>query len=238
MELDKESLIRYSRTIMLPQVGEAGQLRLLAGSVMIVGAGALGSICAMYLAASGVGRIGIVDFDIVGLSNLQRQLSYTENDLGQSKVDVLGRRISGINSGIKVETHDEMLTSGNAVKLLEGYDIIVEGSDNPATKYLVTDTARSLEKPCVVGGVREFTGQVMTFTGSGTGYRDLFPDAPCGSGVTPCSLGGVLGPLPGIIASLQASQVIKLLCGTGASCKGEFFQIDVETMQSMKFEFD
>lgn len=238
MELDKESAIRYSRSIMLPPIGESGQLKLLAGSVMIVGAGALGSICAMYLAASGVGRIGIVDFDVVGLSNLQRQLSYTESDLGQFKVEVLGRRVSAINSGVKVEIHNEMLTSGNAVALFRDYDIIVEGSDNPATKHLVTDVAAELGKPCVLGGVREFTGQVITFTGSGGRFRDLFPDSQCDSGFAPCSVGGVLGPLPGVIASLQAAQVIKLLCGVGDSLKNEIFQIDLMTMQSVRFEID
>lgn len=236
MELDKEQMVRYSRTIMLEEIGTEGQRRLLDGSVFIVGAGALGSICAMYLAASGIGRIGIIDFDTVGLSNLQRQLSYTESDLGQPKTDVLKRRLHEINSGITVEAYNRMLTCENAAELFAGYDVVVEGSDNPSTKYLVTDTAHRLGKPCVAGGVREFVGQVMTFPPyCATTYRDLFPDAPCESGFTPCSAGGVLGPLPGVVASMQAAEVIKLLTGINTGI-GHLLQIDLHTLTTTRLE--
>lgn len=237
MELTKEQRVRYSRTLMLPAIGEEGQERLLGSSVLIAGAGALGSICAMYLAASGVGRIGIADFDTIGLSNLQRQLSYTMDDLGKYKVDVLARRLREINPEVRVDEHRLMLSAGNIREIAGGYDVIVEGSDNPSTKYLVTDTATALGLPCVLGGVREFVGQVMTFPGGTSGYRDLFPDAPCEGGFTPCSVGGVLGPLPGVIASMQAAEVIKLLTGNGLPGLGTMLQVDMLTLAVSKMEF-
>ncbi len=237
MELNNEERVRYSRTLMLSEIGESGQKKLLSSSVMIVGAGALGSICAMYLAASGIGRIGIADFDIVGLSNLQRQLSYSEKDLGKSKVDVLADRILSINSGIEVDVYDKMLTQSNVKEILAGYDIVIEGSDNPATKYMVADAAHDLDKPCIVGGVRDFIGQIMVFQPNGSSYREVFPDAPCSGGYTPCSVGGVLGPLPGVIASLQASEVIKIITGINSG-KGSFFQIDLRDMHVSRFDID
>ncbi len=237
MKLDKERMVRYSRAVMLPEIGEKGQKKLLCGSVLIVGAGALGGVCAMYLAASGVGRIGIIDFDTVGISNLQRQLSYTESDVGVSKVKALSARMTAINSDIIVETRNEMLGRRNAADLFAKYDVIVEGSDNPSTKYLVTDAARSSGKPCVVGGVRGFVGQVAIFPAScSTLYRDLFPDAPCEGGYTPCAIGGVLGPLPGVVASIQAAEAIKLLAGINTASTGSFFQIDLRSLHTTRLE--
>lgn len=229
--------LRYSRQIALPEIGREGQERLLAASVLIVGAGALGCISAMYLAAAGVGHIGVADFDKVGLSNLQRQLSYTEADIDLSKAITLAAKLKAINSSVEVEVIDRILTKGNISEYLEKYDIIIEGSDNPSTKYLVSDTARTIGKPCVIGGVRGFVGQLTTQLPEGPYYQDLFPDIPKKCGMTLCSTMGVLGPIPGVIASLQATEVIKLITGAGKSLSGRLWQIDALNMQSIEFRY-
>lgn len=229
--------LRYSRQIALPEIGREGQERLLAASVLIVGAGALGCISAMYLAAAGVGRIGVADFDKVGLSNLQRQLSYTEADIDLSKAITLAAKLKAINSAVEVEVIDRILTKGNISDYLERYDIIIEGSDNPSTKYLVSDTARTIGKPCVIGGVRGFVGQLTTQLPEGPYYRDLFPDIPEKCGMTLCSTMGVLGPIPGVIASLQVTEVIKLITGAGTPLSGRLWQIDALNMQSIEFRY-
>ena len=230
MTLTKEQEVRYSREISLPEIGREGVQRLLGASVLVVGAGALGCITAMYLAAAGVGRIGVADFDTVGLSNLQRQLSYTEEDIGRPKADTLAAKLQAINSEIEVEIFGKMLTGGNITELMEKYDIIVEGSDNPSTKYLVSDAARKHGKPCIIGGVRGFIGQITTQLPEGPFYRDMFPDIPESCGLTPCSTLGVLGPVPGVVASLQATEVIKLITGAGTPLAGRLLQIDTLTM--------
>lgn len=229
--------LRYSRHIALPEIGQEGQERLLAASVLVVGAGALGCISAMYLAAAGVGRIGVVDFDKVGLSNLQRQLSYTEADIDLSKAITLAAKLKAINSSVEVEVIDRILTKRNISEYIERYDIVLEGSDNPSTKYLVTDTAKTIGKPCVIGGVRGFVGQLTTQIPEGPYYRDLFPDIPDQCGLIPCSTMGVLGPIPGVIASLQATEVIKLITGAGETLSGRLFQIDTLNMQSIEFRY-
>ena len=222
---------RYSRTILLDGIGEEGQSALDRASVLVVGSGALGSIVSMYLAGSGVGYIAVADFDNVDLSNLQRQLSFTEEDLGQRKAEATGRRLRSINSLIEVEVINELITSRRATELFSRFDVIVEGSDNPSTKYLVSDVASELQRPCVIGGVREFGGQVMTQLPGHACYRDLFPDAACdAAGLTPCAAGGVLGPLPGIVASIQASEVIKLLTGVGTLLVDRLLLIDALDM--------
>ena len=225
--------LRYARQIALPEIGREGVERLLGSSVLIVGAGALGCISAMYLAAAGVGRIGVADFDKVGLSNLQRQLSYTEDDIGRPKADTLASKLRAINSGIEVEVIRRMLTKGNIAEYIERYDVVVEGSDNPSTKYLVSDAARTYGKPCVIGGVRGFIGQITTQLPEGPCYRDIFPDIPEQCGLTPCASLGVLGPVPGIIASLQATEVIKLITGAGVPLSGRLLQIDTLTMKTV-----
>lgn len=204
---------------------------------MVVGAGALGCIAAMYLAAAGVGRIAVADFDTVGISNLQRQLSYTEADLGKPKAATLAGKLRAINSTIEVEIIPAMLTRANIRSYMERYDVAVEGSDNPATKYLVADTARELGLPCVIGGVRGFVGQVTTQLAEGPSYRDLFPDIPDPCGLTPCSTLGVLGPVPGVVASLQATEVIKLITGAGLPLTGRLLQIDTLTMTSVTLPY-
>ena len=222
--------LRYSRQIALPEIGREGQQRLLGASVLIVGAGALGCISAMYLAAAGVGRIGVADFDKVGLSNLQRQLSYSEFDIDRPKAAMLASKLRAINSSVDVEVINKMLTKGNITEYVGRYDIVVEGSDNPSTKYLVSDTARAQGKPCVIGGVRGSIGQVTTQLPEGICYRDIFPDIPEQCGLTPCASFGVLGPVPGVIASLQATEVIKLITGAGRLLSGRLLQIDTLTM--------
>ena len=206
---------RYSRNLLLPEIGKSGQLALMQSSVLVVGAGALGSIVAMYLAGSGVGRLGICDFDTIDISNLQRQLGFTVDDIGKSKVEVLYSRLSAINPEIIIESYEGLLRADKARELFKQFDVIVEGSDNPSTKYMVTDIANECEKPCVLGGVTGFEGQVMTLMPGQHRYRDIFPDAAPEGGYTPCSLGGVLGPLPGIIGSIQASEVIKIITNSG-----------------------
>ena len=228
---------RYAREMSLPEIGREGVERLLGASVLIVGCGALGSVAAMYLAAAGVGRIGVADFDTVGLSNLQRQLSYTEDDLGKPKAETLAAKLKAINSTIKVESIGMMMTKSNLPRYMEEYDVVVEGSDNPSTKYLVSDTARTLGKPCVIGGVRGFVGQITTQLPDGPYYRDIFPDIPERCGLTPCSAMGVLGPVPGIIASLQATEAIKLITGVGKPLSGRLLQIDTLTMSSFELRY-
>ncbi|MDE5573720.1 MAG: HesA/MoeB/ThiF family protein [Muribaculaceae bacterium] len=215
ISLSGDNRRRYSRNLLLPEIGQSGQIMLMQSSVLIVGAGALGSIVAMYLAGSGVGHIGICDFDTIDISNLQRQLGFTIDDIGKSKVNVLSRRLSSINSEIIVEPHEGLLRAEKAPEIFKNYDVIVEGSDNPSTKYMVTDIANECGKPCVLGGVSGFDGQVMTLLPGKSQYRDIFPDATPADGYTPCNLGGVLGPLPGIIGSIQATEVIKIITKAG-----------------------
>lgn len=228
--LSAEERRRYSRNIMLDGIGKDGQQRMSDASVLIVGTGALGSVASMYLAASGIGRIGIVDFDNIEISNLQRQLSFTETDIGMSKVEVTKNKLNGINSLISVEPYNLFLKPSDARKLIGNYDIIVEGSDNPDTKYMINDICVELSKPYVLGGVSKYSGQVMTWRPGHTNYRDIFPEAET-AGFIPCSIGGVLGPLPGIIGSIQATEVIKLITGAGDTLTDRFLTVDALTMK-------
>lgn len=237
MKLDAVNIERYAREISLPEIGREGVERLLDASVLIIGAGALGTVAAMYLAAAGVGHIGIADFDIIGLSNLQRQLSFTEEDLGRPKALTLGSKIKAINSDTAVEIINKIMTGCNLAEYLTRYDIVVECSDNPATKYLVTDTARRFVKPCIIGSVKGFIGQITTQIPEGPSYRDIFPDIPKQCDLTLCAPIGVLGPVPGIIASLQATEVIKIITGSGRLLSGRLLQIDTLSMTSVTIDF-
>lgn len=221
---------RYSRNILLPEIGKSGQLALMQSSVLVIGAGALGSIVSMYLAGSGIGRIGLCDFDTVDISNLQRQLSFTMDDVGSLKLEATSRRLSAINPEVVIEPHDGLLRHDKAREIFKQYDVIVEGSDNPATKYMVTDVANKVGKSCVLGGVSGFEGQVMTFVPGGKSYRDIFPDAASERGYIPCSLGGVLGPLPGIVGSIQAAEVIKIITGAGSTLAGAILLVNAFDM--------
>lgn len=226
-QLTEEQRLRYSRSIMLPEIGKRGQERLLKARVLIVGAGALGSITAMYLAASGVGHLTLADYDTVDLSNLQRQLSFSTSDCGSMKAEAASRRIADINPDVTVSVFGKMITAGNARYLFTGHDLVIEGSDNPSTKYLVTDLCAELGIPCVLGGVAQFRGQVTSWAPGHPTYRDLFPEKAEEGGYTPCSLGGILGPLPGIIASTQACEAIKIITGAGTPLYGRLFVLDI-----------
>lgn len=237
-ELTSDEKRRYSRTIMLDEIGESGQKKLLDSSVLIVGAGALGSITAMYLAASGIGHIGIADFDNIDISNLQRQLSFTEENVGSKKVMATAKRINDINSSVKVEIFDKVIKRSDALEVFPRFDFIIEGSDNPATKYMVTDVCKELGKPYCLGGVAQFKGQVFSHIPGSMTYRDIFPEPAEENSFMPCSIGGVLGPLPGIIGSTQACEAIKFISGCGELLLNRILLIDALTMnvQTLSFE--
>lgn len=229
LEFSKEQRLRYSRNLMLPEIGRPGQRKLLDAKVLIVGVGALGSITAMYLAASGVGHLTLADYDTIDISNLQRQLSFSTDDCGKFKVDAARDRLLSINPEISVTTINGMLTRQNAGEIIAQHDLVIEGSDNPATKYLISDECRAVGVPCVLGGVTQFSGQVMSWQEGYPTYRDIFPDQAAEGGYTPCSIGGVLGPLPGIVASWQAAEAVKILTGAGTPLYGRMLLIDALT---------
>ncbi len=222
-----EEIARYSRHLIMPEVGIEGQKRLKAASVLMVGAGGLGSPMGMYLAAAGVGRLGIVDFDVVDSSNLHRQLLYSTTDVGREKLDAARERLSGINPNLVIETHESRLTSENALEIFEDYDIIADGTDNFPTRYLVNDACVLLNKPNVYGSIFRFEGQVSVFSAAeGPCYRCLYPEPPPPGLVPSCAEGGVLGVLPGIIGSLQALEVIKLILRNGDPLIGRLLLFD------------
>jgi sulfur-carrier protein adenylyltransferase/sulfurtransferase len=225
------SLNRYLRQTTLPEFGEAGQARLRAGSVLIVGAGGLGSPAATYLAAAGVGRIGLVDFDRVDVTNLHRQILYATSDVGRPKLEAAGARLRDLNDEITIETHEARLTSENAMEIVAKYDVVLDGTDNFATRYLVNDACKLLGKPNVYGSVFRFDGQVSVFaTEDAPCYRCLYPEPPPPHLVQSCAEGGVLGVLPGIIGTLQATETIKLLAGIGETLAGRLLLFDALRM--------
>lgn len=224
---------RYSRNIMLAGIGPDGQKRLLESHVAVVGCGALGSIVSMYLAGSGVGRLTVVDFDTIDISNLQRQLSFATSECGQKKSSATVRRLREINPDIDITGIDGLLTRGNIGESIAGADIIIEGSDNPATKYMVTDYAVSAGIPYVMGGVEKWRGQVMSWSPGHKSYRDIFPESAAEGGFTPCALGGVHGPLPGIIGAAMASEAIKIICRCGTPLYDRMLVVDTEDMTTM-----
>lgn len=221
-ELSRDELLRYSRHLLIPQVGLDGQRKLKAASVLVVGAGGLGSPAALYLAAAGVGRIGLVDYDVVDASNLQRQVIHGTSNLDQLKVESARSRLLDLNPGIDVPVYNESLTSANALRIVQGYDLVTDGTDNFPTRYLVNDVCVKLGIPNVYGSIFRFDGQVSVFAAKdGPCYRCLFPDPPPPGSVPSCAEGGVLGVLPGIIGSLQASEGLKLLLGIGEPLVGK-----------------
>ena len=228
----RDELSRYARHISLPEVGWEGQERLRAARVALVGAGGLGSPIGLYLAAAGIGRIGIIDFDVVDLSNLQRQVLYSTGDVGRKKVDVAAQRLRAMNPNVDILTHDVRLTRDNALDILRDYDIVIDGTDNFPTRYLVNDASVLLGKPYVYGSILRFEGQVSVFTGrTGPCYRCLFREPPPPGLVPSCAEGGVLGVLPGIIGSLQALEAIKLILGQGDTLVGRLALFDALTFQ-------
>jgi molybdopterin/thiamine biosynthesis adenylyltransferase len=206
---------RYSRLVSIPEIGGEGVRKLNASHVLMIGCGALGSMCAMYLAASGVGHLTIADFDTIDISNLQRQLFFTEQDLGRSKAQVLASRINGLNSETEVTVLEKLIRSVYDLGDITAYDVIIDGSDNPHTKLLTDRLSADSDVPCVIAGVRGFECQIMTCVPGSVRYADVFgEDAAC-SGFTPCSIGGVLGPTAGVAASLQCAEAVKIIAGTG-----------------------
>ncbi|MGA9365485.1 MAG: molybdopterin-synthase adenylyltransferase MoeB [Bacteroidota bacterium] len=230
--LSKEEIRRYSRHLIMPEVGMDGQRKLKSSSVLLIGAGGLGSPLAMYLAAAGVGRIGIVDFDVVDSSNLQRQVAYSTADIGKPKLRALQERITGINPNVHVDTYATQLTSENALEILKDYDVIIDGTDNFPTRYLVNDASVLLGKPNVYGSIFRFEGQASVFYAKeGPCYRCLYPEPPPPGLVPSCAEGGVLGVLPGIVGTIQATEAIKLIVGQGEPLIGRLLLFDALTMK-------
>ncbi len=223
---------RYSRHTMLPEIGTEGQQRLAMGSVLLVGVGGLGSPIALYLAAAGVGRIGLVDSDIVSQSNLQRQVLYREAEVGLPKVECARQRLLALNSQLIVDTYNERFDEHNARSLIEKYDIVVDGCDNFATRYLIDEVSAELQKPYVYGSIGAFHGQVSTFNyQGGMRYLDLYPDREALTAVSHPAV-GVMGVMPGVIGCMEASEVIKIIVGCGTTLRNRLYTIDLLTMQS------
>ncbi|CAN5197845.1 molybdopterin-synthase adenylyltransferase MoeB [soil metagenome] len=235
--LSAQELARYGRHLSLAEIGAAGQARMKSARVLVVGAGGLGSPASMYLAAAGVGTIGLVDFDDVERSNLQRQILFGESDVGRRKLEAASDRLSGINPHVHLEPHDTRLSAQNAEGIVGEYDVVVDGTDNFATRYLVNDVCVHLGVPNVYGSVLRFEGQASVFaTPDGPCYRCLFRDPPPPGLVPSCAEAGVMGVLPGIIGSIQAAEAIKLITGAGRPLAGRLLLLDALTMAFRSIE--
>jgi adenylyltransferase/sulfurtransferase len=230
--LTPPEILRYTRHLVLEEVGVAGQTRLKHSRALLVGAGGLGSPLALYLAAAGVGHLGLVDFDVVDLTNLQRQILHGTSDVGTSKLDSARKRIAEINPHVELTTYETRLTAANALDILRGYDLVVDGTDNFATRYLVNDACVLLGIPNVYGSIFRFEGQASVFaTADGPCYRCLFPSPPPAGLVPSCAEGGVLGVLPGLLGTIQATEALKLLLGTGRPLIGRLLLVDALAME-------
>src|ERR1700741_601599 len=217
-ELTTDDLPRYSRHLIPPEVGMEGQQRLKAARVLCVGTGGLGSPLAFYLAAAGIGTLGLVDFDVVDASNLQRQIIHSTRDIGRKKLDSAAEKLTALNPALTVVKHETMLSSANALEILKDYDIVADGTDNFPTRYLVNDACVLLGKPNAYGSIFRFEGQASVFaTKNGPCYRCLYPEPPPPGLVPSCAEGGVLGVLPGMIGIVQATETVKLILGKGES---------------------
>jgi adenylyltransferase/sulfurtransferase len=235
--LSPQEAARYSRHLIMPEVGMEGQKRLKAGSVLLIGAGGLGSPLGLYLAAAGVGRIGLVDFDVVDFSNLQRQVLHGTPDVGRPKLHSARDRLQAINPDVRIDLHETRLTSANALSLFEPYDLIIDGTDNFPTRYLVNDACVLLKKPNVYGSIFRFDGQASVFyPGRGPCYRCLYPEPPPPGEVPSCAEGGVLGILPGLIGCIQATEAVKLLLGQGTPLIGRLLLYDALQMSFREFK--
>jgi adenylyltransferase/sulfurtransferase len=231
-ELTTDDLSRYARHLILPEVGMEGQQKLKAARVLCVGTGGLGSPLAFYLTAAGIGTLGLVDFDIVDASNLQRQIIHSTKDIGRKKLDSAAEKLTALNPSVKIVKHETMLTSANAMEILKDYDIVADGTDNFPTRYLVNDACVLLGKPNVYGSIFRFEGQASVFaTEAGPCYRCLYPEPPPPGLVPSCAEGGVLGILPGLVGVIQATEVIKLILGKGESLIGRLLLVDALTMR-------
>jgi sulfur-carrier protein adenylyltransferase/sulfurtransferase len=238
MPLTSDQYLRYARHLSLPEFGEKGQEKLLKSSILLIGAGGLGSPLALYLAAAGVGRLGIMDFDVVDVSNLQRQIIHRTQDVGTSKAKSAKRGVNDLNPGCQVDIYEEGITSANALELIAKYDIVIDGTDNFPTRYLVNDACVMLGKVNIYGSIYRFEGQATVFDTrknaegkrNGPCYRCLYPEPPPPGEVPSCAEGGVLGVLPGIIAMIQATEAIKVLTGMGRTLAGRFVRYDAMNM--------
>jgi len=231
-ELTRDELARYSRHLILPEVGEEGQRKLKAARVLCVGTGGLGSPLALYLAAAGVGTLGLVDFDVVDASNLQRQIIHSTADIGRKKLDSAAEKLTALNPALNVVKHETMLSSANAFEILKDYDVIADGTDNFPTRYLVNDACVLLGKPNAYGSIFRFEGQASVFaTEEGPCYRCLYPEPPPPGLVPSCAEGGVLGILPGLVGVIQATEVIKLILGKGTPLIGRLLLVDSLNMR-------
>ncbi len=227
----KQQLDRYARHIILPGVGAVGQQKLLDSSVLVIGAGGLGSPILLYLAAAGVGTLGVVDFDEVDLSNLQRQILHSSSDIGKAKTVAAKERLEQLNPDVKIEAYQEQLTSQNARAILRQFDLVIDGSDNFPTRYLVNDACVLENKPLIYGAISQFEGQVSLFNavtdnGKSPCYRCLFPIPPEPGTILSCAEAGVFGVLPGVVGSLMATEAIKFILGLGESLAGTLFHYD------------
>jgi len=231
-ELTNDDLARYSRHLILPEVGMEGQQRLKAAKVLCVGTGGLGSPLAFYLAAAGIGTLGLVDFDVVDASNLQRQIIHSTKDIGRKKLDSAAEKLTALNPALNVVKHETMLSSANALDILKDYDIVADGTDNFPTRYLVNDACVLLGKPNVYGSIFRFEGQASVFaTEDGPCYRCLYPEPPPPGLVPSCAEGGVLGILPGLVGVIQATEAIKLILGKGSPLIGRLLLVDALNMR-------
>ena len=233
MELSRDALRRYSRHVMLPEVGLEGQRKICSTSVLCIGAGGLGSPIAMYLAAAGIGRIGILDFDVVDETNLQRQLLHATSDIGRPKTESARDTLRELNPLVEVQLHRERITSANALDLIRPYDIVVDGTDNFPTRYLTNDACVLMRKPNVYGSIFRFEGQASVFAPhlGGPCYRCLYPEPPPPGSVPSCAEGGVLGVLPGMIGCIQATEILKLAAGIGTPLLGRLLAYDALEMK-------
>ncbi|MGZ3881373.1 MAG: molybdopterin-synthase adenylyltransferase MoeB [Flavisolibacter sp.] len=242
IHFSKEELSRYDRHIIIPDFGFEAQKKLKAAKVLVIGSGGLGSPALLYLAAAGVGTIGIIDFDVVDDSNLQRQVLFGVDEIGKPKVEAAKKRLELLNPYIEIKVYNEQLTSKNALDIIRDYDVVADGTDNFPTRYLVNDACVLLGKPNVYASIFQFEGQVSVFNyvnkegELGPNYRDLYPTPPPPGLVPSCAEGGVLGVLPGIIGSLQALEVIKVITGVGETLSGRFFIFDALNFESRTFK--
>src|SRR5579862_3574780 len=235
--LSTPEVARYSRHLIMPEVGMDGQKRLKASAVLLIGAGGLGSPLGLYLAAAGVGRLGLVDFDKVDFSNLQRQILHGTADVGRSKLQSAKDRLQAINPEVQLDLYETRLTSANALQIFDPYDIIIDGTDNFATRYLVNDACVLLHKPNVYGSIFRFDGQASVFAPpAGPCYRCLYPEPPPPGEVPSCAEGGVLGILPGLVGCIQATEAVKLILGKGSPLIGRLLLYDALQMSFQEFK--
>jgi molybdopterin/thiamine biosynthesis adenylyltransferase/rhodanese-related sulfurtransferase len=236
--LSHEEQKRYSKQTILPEIGTEGQEKLRSAKVLVIGAGGLGCPVLQYLAAAGVGMIGIADGDIIEISNLQRQVLYTEQEIGQKKVAIAEKRLKALNPHIKIQTYNVNIDNNNALEVMQEYDIIVDGSDNFPTRYLVNDACVILNKPMVSGAIYKFEGQVSVFNyKNGPTYRCLFPEPPNADESPNCADIGVIASLPGIVGAIQANEVIKIITSYGEVLSGKLLVIDTLSMDTRFFNF-